>query len=202
MGDDYFLKLRGLGEKALDTVKETLAAYQLAQISAVAEADAAAVAALEEDEDRGPMVEEVPLVERVVDDEDMETAVPDLDFTEAETEPAFEDEDVDEDELIAGALEPEEVVPEAEDALTLIDDLSQTIFVEEPKPMKAETPKKKGVVVVRPTTEEQATEDDSKRKKRKSQPLVYDEQLDQVVVKRKRKSGKQADVWETDDTDY
>ncbi|HEY1408287.1 MAG TPA: DNA-directed RNA polymerase subunit alpha C-terminal domain-containing protein, partial [Promineifilum sp.] len=202
MGDDYFLKLRGLGEKALDTVKETLAAYQLAQISAIAEADAAAVAALEEDEDRGPMVEEVPLVERVVDDEEMETAVPDLDFTEAETEPAFEDEDVDEDELIAGALEPEEVVPEAEDALTLIDDLSQTIFVEEPKPVKAETPKKKGVVVVRPTTEEQATEDDSKRKKRKSQPLVYDEQLDQVVVKRKRKSGKQADVWETDDTDY
>ena len=202
MGDDYFLKLRGLGEKALDTVKETLAAYQLAQISAIAEADAAAVAALEEDEDRGPMVEEVPLVERVVDDEEMETAVPDLDFTEAETEPAFEDEDVDEDELIAGALEPEEVVPEAEDALTLIDDLSQTIFVEEPKPVKVETPKKKGVVVVRPTTEEQATEDDSKRKKRKSQPLVYDEQLDQVVVKRKRKSGKQADVWETDDTDY
>ena len=202
MGDDYFLKLRGLGEKALDTVKETLAAYQLAQISAIAEADAAAVAALEEDEDRGPMVEEVPLVERVVDDEAMETAVPDLDFSEAETEPAFEDEDVDEEELIAGALEPEEVVPEAEDALTLIDDLSQTIFVEEPKPVKAETPKKKGVVVVRPTTEEQATEDDSKRKKRKSQPLVYDEQLDQVVVKRKRKSGKQADVWETDDTDY
>ena len=35
MGDDYFLKLRGLGEKALETVKDTLSAYQSAQIAAV-----------------------------------------------------------------------------------------------------------------------------------------------------------------------
>jgi N utilization substance protein A len=191
MGDDYFLKLRGLGEKALETVKETLAAYQSAQIAALVEAEAASAETLAEAapvEEEAVLVEEVPLVERVVDTDAMGTTVPDLDFAEAETELIAEDEEVGE-ELIAGVLDVEEVEPEVEEMLTPIDDLSRAIFIEEQKPEKPEPKKKPGVVVVRPTTEETAAEEEAKRKKRKGQPLVYNEELKQVVVQRKRKKG-------------
>ena len=102
------------------------------------------------------------------------------------------DEEAEEGE-IAGVLDLDEVLPEVEETLTPLDDLSQTIFLEETKPAKPEPKKKPGVVVVRPTTEEAAAaaaaEEESKRKKRKGQALVYNEELDQVVVQRKRKKG-------------
>ena len=198
MGDDYFLKLRGLGDKALETVKETLAAYQSAQIDAlvgaegeaVIEADAEAVEALA-DEGEITVVEEVPLVDRIMDVEEMETSVPALDFADEEVDILTADEEAEEGE-IAGVLDLDEVLPEVEETLTPLDDLSQTIFVEETKPAKPEPKKKPGVVVVRPTTEEAAAaaaEEENKRKKRKGQALVYNEELDQVVVQRKRKKG-------------
>jgi len=199
MGDDYFLKLRGLGEKALETVKDTLAAYQSAQIDAlvaaedgaVIEADAEAVEALADDEGEIAVVEEVPLVDRIMDVEEMETSVPALDFADEEVDILTADEEAEEGE-IAGVLDLDEVLPEVEETLTPLDDLSQTIFVEETKPAKPEPKKKPGVVVVRPTTEEAAAaaaEEENKRKKRKGQALVYNEELDQVVVQRKRKKG-------------
>ena len=194
MGDDYFLKLRGLGEKALETVKETLAAYQSAQIAAVLAAetgDSAEVEAVEpqEEEEEVTVVEEVPLVERVMDVEAMETSVPEMDFADAEVEILAADEEVEEGE-IAGVLDLDEVEPEVEETLTPLDDLSQAIFVEEEKVAKPEPKKKPGVVVVRPTTDEAAAaEEEAKRKKRKGQALIYNEELDQVVVQRKRKKG-------------
>jgi N utilization substance protein A len=192
MGDDYFLKLRGLGEKALETVKETLAAYQSAQIAAVLAAetgDIAEVEAVEPEEEEVTVVEEVPLVERVMDVEDMETSVPEMDFADAEVEILAADEEVEEGE-IAGVLDLDEVEPEVEETLTPLDDLSQAIFVEEEKVAKPEPKKKPGVVVVRPTTDEAAAaEEEAKRKKRKGQALIYNEELDQVVVQRKRKKG-------------
>lgn len=195
MGDDYFLKLRGLGEKALETVKETLGAYQAEQIAAVMAEEAAQA-------EEGVIVEEVPLDERVVEDEDMVTAVPDPDFAEEDFHVLLEDEGVDEDEPeVAGVIEMEDVEPEVEEMLAPIDDLSQSIFTEEPKPAKPERKKKPSVVVVRPTTEETAAEEEAKRKKRKGQPLVYNEELDQVVVDRKRKGGKHTDQWTDEDVD-
>ncbi len=204
MGDDYFLKLRGLGEKALETVKETLSAYQTAQIAAVmaAETGEVAPALAEEEEAEAVLVEEVPLVEREVEIEDMTTSVPDLDFAEADEELLYEDEEVEEEDGIAGVMEPEEVEPEVEEMLTPIDDLSQTIFVQEEKPAKPGPKKKPGIVVVRPTTDEStAADEEAKRKKRKGQPLVYNEELDQVVVDRKRKGGKHVDTWVDEDLD-
>ena len=192
MGDDYFLKLRGLGEKALETVKETLTAYQSAQIDALVAAESEAVAEAEVagliDDGEFTVVEEVPLIDRVVDAEEMETSVPDMDFADEEVEIMAADEETEEGEIV-GLLEPDEVLPEIEETLTPLDDLSQTIFVEEAKPAKPEPKKKPGVVVVRPTAEEAAAEEETKRKKRKGQPLVYNEDLDQVVVQRKRKKG-------------
>ena len=206
MGDDYFLKLRGLGDKALETVKETLSAYQAAQIAAVIAAETGESApdgevALEMAEEEIVLIAEVPLVEREVEVEDMVTTVPDLDFAEADEELLYEDEEV-EEEGIAGVLEPDEVEPEVEEMLTPLDDLSQTIFVQEEKPAKPAPKKKPGVVVVRPTTDESAAaEEEAKRKKRKGQPLVYNEELDRVVVDRKRKGGKHVDTWVDEDLD-
>jgi len=209
MGDDYFLKLRGLGEKALETVKETLAAYQSAQIDAVAaaEADAAETAPVESLDEITPAtpeeiveevleVESLPVIDRVVQVEDMVTAVPDIVLPEEEEEIAFDDETLDRME-IAGVLDMDEVEPEVEDTLTPIDDLSATIFVKEEAPAKPEPKKKPAVVVVRPAAEETA-EEEAKRKKRKGQPLVYNEELNQVVVDRKRKGGKHP-AWEDED---
>jgi hypothetical protein len=131
----------------------------------------------------------------------MVTTVPDLDFAEADEELLYEDEEV-EEEGIAGVLEPDEVEPEVEEMLTPLDDLSQTIFVQEEKPAKPAPKKKPGVVVVRPTTDESAAaEEEAKRKKRKGQPLVYNEELDRVVVDRKRKGGKHVDTWVDEDLD-
>jgi len=211
MGDDYFLKLRGLGEKALETVKETLAAYQLAQIEAVAaadlavtegatfapdEAEAEAVPAEELAAEPSLEVEEVPVIERSMQMEDMVTTVPDIVLPEEEAEVEFDDEALDETE-IAGVLDLEEVEPEVEETLTPIDDLSQTIFVEEPAPAKPAPKKKPAVVVVRPAATEESAEEEAKRKKRKGQPLVYNEELNQVVVDRKRKGGKLPE-WDED----
>jgi len=123
--------------------------------------------------------------------------VPDLDFSDVEAELLRADEE--EAPELAGVLELEEVEPEVEEALTPIDDLSQTIFVEEKEPVKPERKKKAGVVVVRPTTDEPVVEEDSKRKKRKGQALVYNEELDQVVVKRTRKKG--SPEWLDEDID-
>ena len=207
MGDDYFLKLRGLGEKALETVKETLAAYQSAQIDAVAAAEAAETAPAELLDEITPampeeIVEEVleieslPVIDRVVQVEDMVTAVPDIVLPEEEEEMVFDDETLDRME-IAGVLDIDEVEPEVEETLTPIDDLSAAIFVKEEAPAKPEPKKKPAVVVVRPAAEESA-EEEAKRKKRKGQPLVYNEELNQVVVDRKRKGGKHPG-WEDED---
>ena len=217
MGDDYFLKLRGLGEKALETVKDTLAAYQSAQIDAVAAAEAGetapaaeATAEAEVIETIAPSdeqaevedelgIEELPVIERIVQTEDMVTAVPDIILPEEEGEVTFDDETLDRME-IAGVLDLADVEPEVEDTLTPLDDLSASIFVEEAKPPKPEPKKKPPVVVVRPVVTEESAEEEAKRKKRKGQPLVYNEELNQVVVDRKRKGGKHP-TWEDEDID-
>jgi N utilization substance protein A len=225
MGDDYFLKLRGLGEKALETVKETLAAYQSAQIAAVAAQDAAEetvtvaptaeppaeeiptveeTLAIQEAEAAeflealtdGEAVERVPVIQRTLQTEDMVTTVPDIVLDEEEAEVELDEEE--EGEEVAGVLDLEEVEPEVAETLTPIDDLSAPIFVVEEEPAKPAPKKKPAVVIVRPAAEEAAAEEEAKRKKRKGQPLVYNEELDQVVVDRKRKSGKRA-AWVDED---
>jgi transcription termination/antitermination protein NusA len=183
MGDDYFLKLRGLGEKALETVKETLAAYQTAQIEILAVEESAA------DTEAGAETLEDGLVEAAAEAEAM-TPVESVAVEEAEVEDEVETLSLptDEEEFVA-ALEaiPEE--PEAEEPLTPIDDLSKTIFVEEPAPPKKK--KKAGVVVVRPTTEEEApVTEDGKRKKRKAPRVVIEDDLDEIFGDKLPKGGK------------
>jgi transcription termination/antitermination protein NusA len=189
MGDDYFLKLRGLGEKALETVKETLAVYQAAQLDALAAEESEAVT------ETGVEAFEEGVTEADTETEEMIPAE-----LEAVEEVEVEDEPepvpaTDEEEFVA-ALEsiPEE--PETEEPLTPIDDLSKTIFVEEPAPPKKK--KKAEVVVVRPATEEEApAAEDGKRKKRKAPRVVIEDDLDEIFGDKLPKGGKIA--WEDEE---
>jgi N utilization substance protein A len=197
MGDDYFLKLRGLGEKALETVKDTLAAYQSAQIDAVAAAMAAPATA----EGEAPVVadvvtvEAIELVEEVVQPE-TEPIIEAVEEVEEAGEEALPEPIQTAEEEFVAALESMPSMSDLEEPLTPLDDLSQTIFVEEPAPVKK---KKKGsVVVVRPSSEEAVTpEEDGKRKKRKAPKLVLDDELDEIFGDKIPKVGKVA--WDEED---
>jgi transcription termination/antitermination protein NusA len=185
MGDDYFLRLRGLGEKALETVKETLGAYQAAQLDALSAEESEAVT---EAEAVTPEEDEAEVVAEAEPEADIAVEV------EEEAEPATEL--TTEQEEFVAALEaiPEE--PEIEEPLTPIDDLSKTIFVEEPTPPKKK--KKAEVVVVRPATEEEApATEDGKRKKRKAPRVVIEDDLDEIFGDKLPKGGKIA--WEDEE---
>jgi transcription termination/antitermination protein NusA len=207
LGDKVILSFRGLGEAALETLKERVALYksqrqiemaptakeeellvpELAEIAdvvaeAVAEELAAALAQPEAVEEAvEAVVEEVEVVE--------ETAViPPI--AEPVSEPIAEPEP-------EPAPEPE---PEPEPVFTdLADDLSRSLVEVEktPKPEPTKKPKP-GIVVVR-TEEAPATDEDEeerKRRARKGRELVYNEDIGEVVTKRKRKGSRHRPEWE------
>ena len=102
-------------------------------------------------------------------------------------------------ELVEEMVE-EEIVEEELEAIPDIDDLSKSIFERVPKPVKKK--KKPAVVVVTPTErpgEEQ--EPDEKSDSRRGRSLVFDEKSGEVVVKRKRKHGRDRPEWEDFDVD-
>ena len=98
-------------------------------------------------------------------------------------------------EAVAAAEEPE---PKPKD---LIDDLSQSLIVEKPKPVKQK--KAKRVIIARPTAAEQraAAEEAEKEAKRRGRELVFDEELGEVVTKRKRKGSRRRQEWDDFDLD-
>ena len=201
MGDEYFLKIRGLGEKALETVQEVLATYSVEleqrQSALAAEAEVATEAA--------GLVAEVDIVEVVEldDDDEGETFDVDEELLAAMTAGALgavvaEEviEALEEVEAEAEIEEAEAEVEEAEDEedfVSPIDDLSQTIF--EPVVEEEEDKKKPEIVVVRTATTA-PEEDPTGKRKKKSRRLVYDENLGEVVSKPKRKKGRSGEVWE------
>jgi N utilization substance protein A len=173
-GDDVFLNYRGFGDKALDTLKEYVARYKLPQ----PEIDGEAAADMAEIEiEVGAEVEE--LVEELAADAEVEAPV-----SEPEAEPAAAD-----------AAELEEAIP-------AIDDLSRPLveIKEEPKSEK-EPAKKPAVVIARPSREEERLLEQEKQPRRKGKSLVFDEDMGEVVVKRKRKRGRGRPEWEDFDED-
>ncbi|HID53052.1 MAG TPA: transcription termination/antitermination protein NusA [Anaerolineae bacterium] len=179
MGDDVFLGFKGLGEKALETVKEAIANLEILEETAV-EAEELAEEAAEE------LVEAEMEAEAAAEEIEAE-AVAVAETAEAEAVEA----DV-EAEAAAEAVE-EEAEPEPVD---IIDDLSKPLVSKEPK---KETKKKKAKVVIveEPVPEPVAPE--APKRKRKGRQLVFDEDAGEVVVKRKRKRG--GSEWEEFDLD-
>ena len=183
LGDKRILSFRGLGDTALETIKEHVAKFReeyAAQI-AVEEAEADVV------------VEETAESIEVAEVKETETAE-----VVEETEAAIEIDEV--KELVEAEPEPEL------DPIDIIDDLSKSLVQEAPKPAKK---KKKSVVIARQTAAERraaealkAAEEEAERKsKSRSRELVFDEEMGEVVAKRKRKGSRRSQEWDNFDLD-
>ncbi|MCZ7670092.1 MAG: hypothetical protein M5U34_24410 [Chloroflexi bacterium] len=126
-----------------------------------------------------------------VEDEVEETAVaPDALIDEAEETEAVVKTDATEEEAAEESID-----------VDIIDDLSRSLIQEAPKP--APQKKKKGVVIARPTAAEQrqAEEEAEKSNKSRSRELVFDEEIGEVVAKRKRKGSRRRQEWDEFDLD-
>lgn len=210
LGDDVILNFSGIGEKGLEVIKEYVATYMAAHMPEAVEppaptkapaakpkpepvsvvdlldniVESAAGLLGDEDED-----EEVGVEETAVDAA-VDTALESI-LGDVEAEAELEEDDLDIEPTVLAEAEPE-VEPEP---LLPIEDLSRPLVeIEEPKPVK--DVKKKQVVVVRPTATEAPTEEDAKRGRQKGRELVFDENIGEVVSKRKRKGSRRRASWD------
>jgi alkyl hydroperoxide reductase subunit AhpF len=187
VGDDVFLNYRGFGEKALETLKEYVANYDLPIVEVEAETEVEAAAEFGE----AAEVEEVAAVEMEAVAEEPVEAVEEVAVPEEveQPEPELEVEAEAEIEAEVEVEEPEEIVP-------AIDDLSRPLIeiAEEPEPEREK--KKPSVVIARPGRAEERLEEQEKQSRRKGKHLVFDEDMGEVVVQRKRKRGRGRPDWE------
>ncbi len=213
MGDEVLLAFNGIGDKGLEIIKEHVANYKETHQLEMPEpvpvvpkpaapkpkpepapvidlldniVESAAGLLGDEDED-----EELEAVESVAETAVVEEVVEDVVETAVE-------EDVDED-AEPEAAEPVQPEPAEEELVPLspIEDLSRSLVeVEEPKPVKSK--KKKQVVIVRPVETTTTDDDDSKtgRGRQKGRQLVFDEDMGEVVTKRKRKGSRRRSDWD------
>jgi N utilization substance protein A len=196
IGDASLLAIDGVGDKALEVIKEAMA--ELQQQLAVTP-PAGEVAEAEEAE----VTEEAAAVELVIPE--AEEAV------EAELVEAAEEIIAAEEPALAEEPPVEEALPEAEElpaeevllpGLEVpIDDLSTPLVPTQPE-IKPK-PEKKVVVVARTgPAEEEVDRDDAAGRSHKGKQLVFDEDHGRVVVKRKRKGSRRRPEWEQiDDLD-
>jgi N utilization substance protein A len=184
LGDEEFLNIKGLGEKALEDVQEHLAKFD--GWEDVPEPEAAAE---EIEEAAEEMVAEVA-----------ETAAVAEGATEPEAAEVVEVEEPAEAETAVQA-EPE-AEAKAEDLVPIIDDLSQPLVDPTPvKTAKKEKEPKPAVVIARPATTPALDAEEERRRGRKGKQLILDEESGEVVVKRKRKGSRHRPEWEDYDMD-
>ena len=186
LGEDRILNFRGLGDVALETIKEHVSKFEeeYADQLAIEEAEATA---LPDEEAEAEVVAVAELEEDVEVAEEIEA----LEEAEVETETIEE---------------AEAEISEPEIDIDIIDDLSQSLVQIEPKPAPK---KKKGVVIARQTAAERraaeaqkAAEEEAERKRKsRSRELVYDEDMGEVVAKRKRKGSRRSQEWDDFDLD-
>lgn len=187
LGDEEFLNIKGLGEKALETVKEHL--------------------------DNFDGWIEVPEPEEVEVAEEVEAVAEEGEAAAEEVEPAIEVEEAEaeeaeeEAEAVAEAAEEETAVAEEEaegELEPLLDDLSQSLIEAAPVEVPGKKKKKKekpAVVIARPAATPAVESEDDRRRSRKGKQLVLDEESGEVVVKRKRKGSRRRPEWEEYDMD-
>ncbi len=191
LGDGEFLNFRGFGEKMLSDLKEIVAAYELPVVEGEGAAEAESEAGVDE------VVDETAVIDDAVAEEAEVEAEVEIVAETAVVEPVIEPEPVVEADLEDAEVEeaePEEE-EEEEEVIDAIDDLSKSLFDIESTPPKATQKKpKKEVVIVRPGREPEVEEKSGRSDKGRS--LVYDEDLGEVVAKRKRKGSRKGREWE------
>ncbi len=197
MGEDAFLNIKGLGEKALEVVQEHLTNFNGWDDEAAKQPEAEPAA-----EEAEAMPEEAKLEAEV---EETEAAVEEAvlePVIEAEPEVVAEVEELADAPATAVAEEEAEAEPTEEGLEPVLDDLSQSL-IETPvvkAPPKKKPEPKPAVVIARPTAPEAESEEE-RRRGRKGKQLVLDEETGEVVVKRKRKGSRHRPEWEEYDLD-
>jgi N utilization substance protein A len=185
-----FLEFRGFSDEMLETLKEYVAAFNLPELVEAVEGEPAVEIEAES------MVEEEP--EAVVIEEELDVEAveeQDADAVEMVDIADIEEEIFDEEALDEEALDEEE--DEEEVVVSDIDDLSRSIF----EPQVQEKPKKKGKIVVVTTGKEEEEEEEDKSTSRRGRSYVYDDNVGEVVVKRKRKGSRRRSDWDDFDED-
>lgn len=180
LDESIFLNFRGFGDKALEDLAGYVAKYQLAY-QAVLEAEAAAQAEAEAETE----------VETTDESAETEVVAAESEVVEAEVEEEAEDELEPEPTAVAEEVEEEEIEP-----VSVLDDLSKSLIEKKPKPVKKKQPAKPSVVIARTPREEIRTADKDKKGSRKGKQLVFDENIGEVVVKRKRKGSRRSADWD------
>lgn len=189
IGDEVFLNFKGFGDKMLETLKELTESYMtrlrataMEPVETVTEVAVQEIAELAGEETAVAEVEipAAPIPEPVAQPEVM---------IEAAAEAAAE--------AVAEAV-PAEAVKEVAppEPIAEIDDLSKPL-VETPRKREKKEAAPPAVVVVRPAakseTEEEVAE---KRRGQKGRELVFDEDMGEVVARRKRKGSRRRPQWE------
>ena len=186
LGDEAFLDIKGLGEKALETVREHLDNFD-GWIEVEEEPE---VAEVEADEAEAIADEAEAVAEEAVAEEEVE------EVSEAE---AVLEAEVEAEPDTAVADEPE--VEAEEELVPLIDDLSQSLVEVAPKKKAKKKQEKPAVVIARPAGTPALEQEEERRRGRKGKQLVLDEESGEVVVKRKRKGSRSRPEWEEYDLD-
>ncbi len=187
LGDHIFLNFKGFGEVGLQTLKDAVATYEL---PAPAEPEVDVAAETEEVE-----AEAAAAVEVEAEVEETAEAIDEVAEIE-ETEEAVEEE-------VVVEQEEEEEVPLEE----MLDDLSRSIVadvIEEKQEVQKEEKAKPGVVVVKTPAdrdEDKDDDEDGRKRPRKGRSLVFDEDMGEVVIQRKRKGSRRRPEWEDFDID-
>ncbi len=197
MGEDAFLNIKGLGEKALEVVQEHLTNFNGWDDEAAKQPEAEPAAEeAEATPEEAKLEAEVEETEAAVEEAVLEPVI------EAEPEVVAEVEELADAPATAVAEEEAEAEPTEEVLEPVLDDLSQSLIdtpVVKAPPKKKPEPKP-AVVIARPTAPEAESEEE-RRRGRKGKQLVLDEETGEVVVKRKRKGSRHRPEWEEYDLD-
>ncbi len=197
IGDDVFLNFKGFGDKMLETVKEMTDAY-MARLQAEM---AAAEAEAEEAEETEAVAEEAEMAETAVSEPEAEAEAEEVEEPEAVAEAEAEAPEAVEAEAEEEPAPEEEPEPEAEEEpIPEIDDLSKSL-VESIIEAEEEEEEQPSIVVVRSSRQESSEDEESDRRRRKGRELVYDEDMGEVVARRKRKGSRRRPKWEDFDID-
>ncbi len=197
-GDEGLLALDGIGPKSLSEIKEKLEALPLAKpepepVEVVAEKEIDE-AAPKEPEEKEAVAE--PPVEPMVEPDTVEPEL--VEKPEPEEEPAEEPEEEPAEEPVEEpAEEPVEEPAEAEPEIKI----GEVIEIAEPEEEEEEKEEDGELVIYYYDEEKPELEDDiepdtkPKRTKHKRRRLIYDEELGEVVAKRRRKRSRR-EGWE------
>lgn len=207
MGDDVFLSYKGLGEAALETTKEHVAAYREEHDLVVVEAPVEEVVEVEAEVEAEAIVEEEAAAEVAEVEADIVAEAEAI--IEEETAVAEEEEveaaEIAEIEAAADVSSEETEEPAEEEAEEdILDDLSKSLIDYEPAEEDIEAKKKAGIKIARTPRQEIVIEDDKTKRTQKGKQLVFDEDAGEVIVKRKRKGSRRRQEWDDieDEFDY